>query len=289
MSFVGGSISQAAALNNQDSRLSGLEGRATAVEARAGVVEGRVDALESRAGAVEARAGVVEARADALESRADAVEARATALESDIAGRVQAEINAKVAQATYDALAAELRNADSALTAAVATKVAITAQAAIDSAQDAAIASKKALSEYQAEKAALDAKDAAIEEFIRILLQTYSITKPNGQPYSYTGSVQNLIGAPAPAPAPGGSFAITITNIDRTTGTVTYNSTEDMFVMALKNGNMFDGGPFASGVGTGLTTVVFGVMTQFSNAGDTLAFAAPGNPNDKRSNTVTLV
>jgi hypothetical protein len=37
-----------------------------------------------------------------------------------------------------------------------------------------------------------DGKLSAIEEFISVLLRTYTITKPNGAPYAYTGSAQGL-------------------------------------------------------------------------------------------------
>ncbi len=189
---------------NQASLLAGLEANKVAVSA----YNTKVAELEA-------------ADASAI-GRLTAVEAKATALESDIASRVQAEIDAKVAQTVFDSLASELRSADSALTAAVATKVATVTQEAVDNAQNAVIATKASIAgvnaalgsltnAFNAEivrldgvdaskvaQSAYDAKIAALEEFIQVMLQTYTITTPNGN-YAYTGEVQNLL-APAFSP-----------------------------------------------------------------------------------------
>lgn len=256
MSFVGGSISQAAAI-------SGAEGRLTAVEALAGTKVAQA--------AYDAKVVLLDAKDAEHDAALIALGGRATALESDLSGRVQAEINDKVAQGVFDSLASELRSADSALTAALATKVAATTQASVDSLQDSAIATKASIdgvndalnglvSQFNAEIIRLDGVDAskvntsdydamvvglqgvdadhdgrlgaleaidaggrlasvesavsvingtiannimphltahdgnlaALEEFVSVLLRTYAITKPNGSPYAYTGSVQGL-------------------------------------------------------------------------------------------------
>jgi hypothetical protein len=38
-----------------------------------------------------------------------------------------------------------------------------------------------------------DGKLEALEEFVRVLLQTYAITKPGGGSYAYNGAKQNLL------------------------------------------------------------------------------------------------
>jgi hypothetical protein len=201
----------------------------SALDAKDAAHEGRLDAVEALAATkvaqadYDAKMAALDAKDAAHEGRLDAVEGRATALESDISGRVQAAIDEKVAQTVFDSLASELRSADSALTAALATKVAATTQAAVDEAQNGVIATKasiasvnsalQGLSNYvDSQVARLDGVDAskvaavdyqakvdALEEFIAVLLQTYTITKPTGGSYEYTGVKQNLL-APAFAP-----------------------------------------------------------------------------------------
>jgi hypothetical protein len=265
MSYVGGSISQAAAISGAEGRLSAVEALAAAkvaqsvydakvalIDAKDAEQDGRLVAVEAVAAAkvaqsvYDAKVALVDAKDAEQDGRLSAVEGRATALESDIGGRVQSAIDEKVAQTVFDSLASELRSADSALTAALATKVSAVTQASVDALQDSAIATKASLAgvndalsslasqfndeiarldgvdaskvsqaDYndmveglQAVDAAHDAKDAehdgklaAIIEFIRALLETYTITKPDGNAYEWTGAAQGLvIGAP-PAPA----------------------------------------------------------------------------------------
>lgn len=239
MSFTGGSISQGALISSQDSRLAAVESLAASKVAQAAydakvalldakdveqdsrimavesvaaskvaqaVYDAKVAVLDAKDAEHDARLGAIDAKDIEHEARLDAVEGRATALESDIAGRVQSAIDEKVAQTVFDSLASELRSADSALTAALATKVAATTQSAVDALQDSAIATKasitsvnNALGNLQGQinakvaTSAYQAKVDALEEFINILLQTYTITKPSGGNYAYTGVKQNLL------------------------------------------------------------------------------------------------
>jgi hypothetical protein len=187
--------------------------------------DGRLDAVEALAeskvaqSAYDAKVALLDAKDVEHDGRLDAVESRATALETDISGRVQIAIDEKVAQTVFDALATELRSADSALTSAVATKVATITQEAVDNAQNAvietkaniadlnasvttlnaSIATKVAQSDYNTKTSDLTSRDysferrlLAFEEFARVLLATYNITKPDGQLYSFTASTQGL-------------------------------------------------------------------------------------------------
>lgn len=261
MSYVGGSISQAVAITGAEGRLSAVEAVAASKVASA-VYDAKVALLDAKdaehdsaiaakvASAVyDAKVALLDAKdaqqdlviatklsssvydlkmigldahdaahdaaIAALEGRAGALETRAGAIESDISSRVDAAIAEKVAITTFDALASELRNADSALTTALATKVATVVQAAKDAEQD-------------AKDAEHDAKDAALVEFVRAMLSTYTITKPDGSPYSWTGAVQGLSfggggytppsgggGSPPPSggggsPPPSGDYPIVI-------------------------------------------------------------------------------
>lgn len=221
---------------NQDSRLTAVESLASSkvaqsvYDAKMSLLDSndaahasRLDAVEALAGtkvaqsAYDAKVALLDAKDAEQDGRLSAVESRATAIESDIGTRIQSEINAKVAQATFDALATELRDADSALTTALATKVAATTQAAVDATQNEVIATKASITgvnnalnnltnSFNAEIERLDGVDAtkvaqsayqakidALEEFIGIFLQTYTINKPNNQAYEYTGVKQNLL------------------------------------------------------------------------------------------------
>ena len=302
MSFQGYSILQASQIASASTGLSALQATVAANAATANAALATVNTTLS-----------------SHDSRLTTAEGKITALETDIAGRVETEINSKVSQVVFDSLASELRNADSALTSAVATKVASVTQAAVDQAQNdlialkasqadvtayitsnnAAVAAKLSSSTFATEKAALqasidskvattdyntqvglmtaglaskvaqadydsqvnslqtsiglkatqadleglaasttsalatkvsisaynaaqEAQDAAIaskletddfnsaksqldalnnawenrflalEEFTRALLNTYTITKPDGNPYEFTGLIQNL-------------------------------------------------------------------------------------------------
>lgn len=253
MSFVGGSISQAAAINTQNSRvaaaeaaiatkleqsvfnsklalvdtrdaeqdlrLSGLEtgkvgmdvyiARLEGVDAKDAVQDARLSAVEEVAASKVAQVAY-EAKVALLDAKDAEQEARLLAIEEDIEGRVQDAIDEKVAQGVFDSLATELRDADSALTAALATKVAATTQAAVDSAQNAIITQKaditalntavatvnsslSALDAAKVSKNEFNAKVAALEEFAKLLLKTYTITLPTGATYNYNGSFQNAL------------------------------------------------------------------------------------------------
>lgn len=180
--------------------------------------EGRLDAVEALAASKVAQT-VYSAKVSALEAADAALDVRVGAIETDISGRVQAAINEKVAQTVFDSLASELRDADSALTAALATKVAAETQSAVDAAQDELISQKAtvtqlgnlvngfnaALTELDESKVAnnaYNAKIAALEEFIQIFMLTYTIQKPSGQNYAYTGEFQNALVPPYVAESP---------------------------------------------------------------------------------------
>jgi len=235
-----------AAVADLEAADANLQVGVTTLQNRATTLENRANDLEANTGSLDLRATQLETRATDLEGRATQLETRATALETDISNRVQAEIDDKVAQATFDALATELRDADSALSQALATKVATTVQQQTDDAQNALINSKVAqtdydayvasnnaavaskvdqttydatvasvtsaldarvlTSTYDAKMTALDTRDAnlenrdyhwerrflAVDEFIRTMLLTYTVTKPDGQPYVWTFSNQQL-------------------------------------------------------------------------------------------------
>lgn len=143
-----------------------------------------------------------------LRTDVDAVSGRVTTLETSITSTVQDAINEKVAQTTFDALADELRNADSALTQALAEKVATTVQQQTDDAQNALINSKVAQEDFDATVATVsdqvgtvDNRILAVEEFIRVLLATYPISKTIAgvtSAYDYTGALQALPVTPEP-------------------------------------------------------------------------------------------
>lgn len=186
------------------------------VDAKDAEHDSKLIAVEAKNAEQDGRLVAIEAKDVEQDGRLSAVEGRATALESDISGRVQAAIDEKVAQTVFDSLASELRSADSALTAALATKVAATTQSAVDALQDSSIATKASIASlnnvigaFNAELDRLDGVDAtkvaivdyeakvdALEEFIAVLLQTYTITKPTGGAYEYTGVKQNILAAP---------------------------------------------------------------------------------------------
>jgi hypothetical protein len=213
----------------QDGRLSAVEALASSkvasatysakmalVDAKDAEHDGKLIALEAKDAEHSARLVAIEAKDVEQDGRLSAVEGRATALETDISGRVQTAIDEKVAQTVFDSLASELRSADSALTAALATKVAATTQASVDALQDGAISTKASIASlnnvinaFNSELDRLDGVDAtkvaivdyeakvdALEEFINVLLQTYTITKPTGGAYEYTGVKQNLLAPP---------------------------------------------------------------------------------------------
>jgi hypothetical protein len=210
------------AISTYSSKMAALDSKDAEHDSRLSAVEG-VAASKVAQAAYDAKLALVDAKDAEHDGRLSAVEGRATALEGDISGRVQAAIDEKVAQTVFDSLASELRSADSALTAALATKVAATTQASVDAAQNAIINTKasiagvnnalQGLSNYvNSQVTRLDGVDAskvaavdyqakvdALEEFIGVLLQTYTITKPAGGSYEYTGVKQNLL-APAFAP-----------------------------------------------------------------------------------------
>lgn len=142
MSFTGQSTYQASLIGTQDSRL-------TAAEA----------AILANKATYDTKVAAIDAKDTEQDGRLDVVEGRVTSLETDISGRVQSEINDKVAQATFDALATELRDADSALSTALATKVAQTVQQQTDDAQNELINSKVAQSDYDVY---VNSNDAAV-------------------------------------------------------------------------------------------------------------------------------
>jgi hypothetical protein len=147
----------------------------------------------------DTKLAAVDAKDVEQDGRLTSVEGRTTALESDISSRVQAEIDAKVAQTVFDALVQDFLDTESQLSAALATKVATTVQVQTDAAQDALIASKVAQPVYDSKVSLLENRDyyferrfLALDEFVRTMLATYTITKPDGTPFVYTATVQNL-------------------------------------------------------------------------------------------------
>lgn len=233
--------------SQQDNRLAAVESLAgskvdlSAYITKMGLLDSKDEAHESRLSAVESLAGskvaqdVYAAKVVDLEAADSALGIRIGAIETDITGRVQNAINEKVAQTVFESLATELRSADSALTAAVADRVSAVTQSAVDQAQDDIIAQKATLAQFgnlitnvngslssldvaKVEKGEFHAKRDAIEEFIAVFLQTYTITKPNGQSYAYTGEKQNVLTPQYNAASP--------TNL-------TYNSTSKVLSFSL--------------------------------------------------------
>lgn len=141
MSFIGGSVYQQGLINTVDTRI-------TAAEA----------AILANKATYDTKVAAIDTKNDQQDGRLTVVEGKVTALETDLSGRVQTEINDKVAQATFDALAAELRTADSALSTVLATKVAETVQLQTDDAQNTLINSKVSQVDYDlyVEQAATD-------------------------------------------------------------------------------------------------------------------------------------
>ena len=129
-----------------------------------------------------------------------------------------AAVASKVATADYEvseatqnaaialkAAAADLSAYIAANDTAVATKAAQADVAAYVAANDAAVASKVAQVEYDATLAntnnflnVYESRFNAVEEFIRALLATYSITKPDNTLYNYTGACQQIAVPPPP-------------------------------------------------------------------------------------------
>jgi hypothetical protein len=208
----------------QDGRLSAVEGRASDLES-----------IKLDARTFDEKMALVDAKDAEQDIRLTKVEGRVSTLETDLSTRVQAEIDDKVSQVVFDSVKAQLENTDSTLAAALATKVAATVQVQVDDAQNALINSKVAQADYDVKVAAIDAKDGeqdvrltaleadkvnvveyvadkavlsdkdyflenrflAIYEFIQAMLNTYCITKPDGNLYEFTAELQKLPTAPA--------------------------------------------------------------------------------------------
>ena len=183
--------------------------KVAALDAKDVEVEARLDDVEALA-ATKVAQSAYDLKVAALEGADAAAAARLDAIEGDIAGRVQDAIDEKVAQTVFEALADELRLADSALTAAVATKVASVTQQAVDDAQNAVIAQKASIADLsgaittvnasitslqngKVDKSQYNAKVAALEEFVQLMLKTYTITLPNNTTYAYNGNFQNAL------------------------------------------------------------------------------------------------
>jgi hypothetical protein len=320
MSYVGGSISQAVAISGAEERLLAVEALAASKVAQAAydakialldakdaehdaaiavavakdaAHELRLDNVEALAAskvaqaAYDAKVALLDAKDVAHEARLDAVEGRATALESNLSGAVQAAIDEKVAQTVFDSLASELRTADSALTAALATKVATVVQNGVDAAQDAIIALKKNAADVDAKDAEHDGKIAALAEFVQAMLATYTITKPDGNAYEWTGVIQGLtFSAPSGGSgAPSGDFPITI--VSASNGDLTITSTETflqnyVFIVPIVNGepdltmNMALNGNNNT-VSVGTLTFQTGAVSSFNAGKEVALYALPAD------------
>jgi hypothetical protein len=124
-------------------------------------------------------------------------EGRLDAIQTDISNLVQAAIDSKVPESTYQELAQELRDADTNLSSILDTKVLASVQATFDAAQDTRIAARVAQTAYDTYTDASDQsakikelKIAAMEQFIRTFLTTYPIVNGAGQTYVYRGYAQ---------------------------------------------------------------------------------------------------
>jgi chromosome segregation ATPase len=206
------------------------DGRLTAVEARASTLE----SVKQDKAAYDEKMAAIDAKDAEQDGRLSAVEGRASTLEKDLSTRVQAEIDSKVSQVVFDSVKAELENTDSALAAALATKVAQTVQYEIDESQNALINTKLAIEDFKRAEEGFNAKlndhefriksveenkvsvkefkntvnqlfntDYAVEhkflavfEFIQAMINTYDIRKPDGELYEFTGKFQGLPTAP---------------------------------------------------------------------------------------------
>jgi hypothetical protein len=83
-------------------------------------------------------------------------------------------------------------------------------------------------------------------------------------------------------------YPIKITNVNRSTGEITYNATQNMTLRFVRN-NQFDGTAFRSGVGVGLVYNAFNIATTWSQDGQDVWFSSSTtNISFKASNTVTL-
>lgn len=197
-----------AAVTSVTESIDGLDADNAAQNALINGLRSDVDTHTAQITGINANAATQGGLLTGLRTDVDAVTGRVTSLETDISTRVQNEINDKVATATFDALATELRNADSALTQALATKVATTVQQQTDEAQNALINSKVAQEDFDAtvtvvggQIEVVDNRILAMEEFVRVLLATYPISKTiNGvtSAYDYTGALQALPVTPEP-------------------------------------------------------------------------------------------
>ncbi len=98
----------------------------------------------------DAKMALLDTKDAEQDGRLQAVEDRATAIETDIAGRVESEIQSKVSELLFSTVTQELRDADSQLTSTLATKVATTVQWEYDQAQNSSIAGKVDFSDYSA-------------------------------------------------------------------------------------------------------------------------------------------
>ena len=196
------------AVTNVTESIEGLDADNAAQDTLISGLRSDVDTHTSQIGDIVSANVTQDGLLSGLRTDVDAVTGRVTTLETDISTRVQNEINDKVATVTFDLLAAELRNADSDLATAIATKVATTVQQQTDEAQDALINSKVAQEVFDATVATVsdqvgtvDNRILAVEEFVRILLATYPISKTiNGvtSAYDYTGALQALPVTPEP-------------------------------------------------------------------------------------------
>jgi hypothetical protein len=136
-----------------------------------------------------------------LANRATDLDNRFDAIQTDLDVRIASEIDAKATDLEFDNLATELRTADSTLAAAIATKVTEAAQIQVDALQNTEINKLLLISAYDSKMTALDnsnanieAKLLAVDQFIRLLSDTYVIKDGDGAVKNYSANYQSNLG-----------------------------------------------------------------------------------------------
>jgi hypothetical protein len=121
-------------------------------------------------------------------------------IKDDISTRIQSEINDKVALLVFSTMESTLRSADSDINTLLGQKVTAALQLELDNSQTSVINEKVAIVDYDAKVAELndmnytwEARFRAAEEFIRVMLATYTIKNPtNNTDYFFTGALQTI-------------------------------------------------------------------------------------------------
>jgi hypothetical protein len=133
-------------------------------------------------------------------SMIDFLDAEIIDIKTDISVRVQNAINAKVAFGVFSTMESTLRSTDSDINTLLGQKVAASLQLELDNSQTSVINTKVDIATFNTKVSDLndmnytwEARFRAAEEFIRVMLATYTIKNPNDNTdYAFTGALQSI-------------------------------------------------------------------------------------------------